>query len=291
MYRNTNSKELPSLTRESNKFALNKLPYNSAHKLTPLYKEKSLLACPSDDESCTNEVSVKARPPLHPLRQERIFSNHPTENTLIKQFTSSGKGVSKRVESSVVTINPSLNSAVANNDLMSILIDKVVAKNVKDTIQTEKSPLEPPLESPAKTDNYFDDKLLKFKLIKVRNIFAPTYKMSRQEGEKIRHQIKMEAMNEMDKIISDTVNTSSKNIRERHSRQVTIRRNREGSSDSTSDRSGSLAPVSARRQTALKNKIIRIKAKRNTKGLMNKLNVIRDNMYKKKMPQNSNNSS
>lgn len=132
---------------------------------------------------------------------------------------------------------------------------------------------------------------MKFKLIKVKNIFAPTYKMDKQEGEKLRHQIKMEAINEMDKIINDTLNMSSKNIPERQSRRTTIGGNRDESSDSTSDRSGSLPPVSTNRQAVLKNKILRIKAKKNTKGLMNKLNVIRDNMYKQKLSQNSSNTS
>lgn len=121
----------------------------------PLYKEKSLIASPSDDESCINEFGVKARPPLHPLKQERVLISQPNENTLIQQFTSSGKGISKMIEASLDTMNPTLSSAAVNDDLMSTLVDKIVEKNLIEVDRSGNTTLEATLDSSNKTNNYF----------------------------------------------------------------------------------------------------------------------------------------
>ena len=128
-------------------------------------------------------------------------------------------------------------------------------------MRTDKTSHTTKLESLKKTDNYFDDKLLKFNPTKVENLSAPTHKRNRQEVERVRHRIKIDEINEMDKTTKDPFSTDSKNIRKGCSKQDVTQGNREGSSDSTSDKSGSLSLVKKRRQTDRKNKIIWIKPK------------------------------
>ena len=117
---------------------------------------------------------------------------------------------------------------------------------------------------------------------KLNNIFAQTYEMDQYEGEKLRQKIKMEAVNEMDSIINSTPQYNKRFMQKRE-RPITTQKQREGSSDSTSDRSSSHAPVSGRKSAHIKNRIIRIKKHKKTKGLMNKLNMIRENIHKSKL--------
>ena len=72
-------------------------------------------------------------------------------------------------------------SILTNTDeLVPFLVDKVVDEVLEDPQELEDN-------SPPEQDfDYFNDKFLKFKLMKVKNIFEPTYHMEKAEGEKIR---------------------------------------------------------------------------------------------------------
>mmetsp|Transcript_6658 Transcript_6658/g.5772 ORF Transcript_6658/g.5772 Transcript_6658/m.5772 type:complete len:124 (+) Transcript_6658:182-553(+) len=110
--------------------------------------------------------------------------------------------------------------------------------------------------------NYFNDKLLKFKLMKVKKTFEPTYQMGKEAGEKMREKIIKEAKNEMDTIISNNLKQSISVKKPKKSRKKMPKKQNEGSSDSTSEGSGPFVSQSVRGGIShIKNKIIRIKQK------------------------------
>jgi hypothetical protein len=89
--------------------------------------------------------------------------------------------------------------------LVSLIVDKVFEKDIYDNLQLEERQ---PKQS--KEGDYFSDRLLKFKLLKVKNKFAPTYKMNENEGYELRQKIKLEAANEMDLLINNTLKNKTK---------------------------------------------------------------------------------
>jgi hypothetical protein len=108
--------------------------------------------------------------------------------------------------------------------------------------------------------DYFNDKLLKFKLIKVKNKFAPIYKMNMKEGSELRNKIMIEAKNEMESIINkktQTINRKGRNI----DHSTPIKYNNESSSDNTLDGSSSLPHVSSTKKVQGKTKIMKFRQK------------------------------
>lgn len=96
--------------------------------------------------------------------------------------------------------------------------------------------------------------------MKVKNIFAPTYEMDKEEGQKIRNKIKMDAQNEMDTIIKKTLNEGQK-LTKKNKVRVIQKKQQEGSSDSTSEGSNSGQSNYLRNNTHLRSRVIRMKQK------------------------------
>lgn len=203
-----------------------------------------------EENSSQSPMTSTIKPPLHPLvlkTKEGTFedeiSNLKTQNVPL------GKDVSNQHLYKSKTRGPA-----TEDEIMSILVNKVVENNVcKDNEEGKE-------ETRTEEFDYFSDKLLKFKLMKVKNIFAPTYQMDKEEGEKIRHKIKMDAQNEMDTIIKKTLNENLK-LNKKCKTRIIQKKPTEGSSDSTSDGSNSFQSNHMRGKNHLKNRVIRIKQK------------------------------
>lgn len=221
---------------------------------------------PSDERSPVPDTPVGKRPPLHPKKSLGKAYNPFTDESLVNLIIAETKEGSK-----VDVLKPKLtNSPPTNviNDLKSFLDDKKPYKSntgVSATTQEDSMNFEGQLYNHC-----------------YKNIFAPTYMMEKTEGEKMRHKIKMETVKEVDSIITKTLENEDKFFFYRHDRPSLRQRRRDTAQNSTSDRSDFNSITLNIRNANVKSKILRIKKKKNTKGLMNKLNVIRDNIYKNK---------
>ncbi|CAI2386225.1 unnamed protein product [Moneuplotes crassus] len=244
-------------------------------------RRSTMNADSGDDNSSHSPMTSTIKPPLHPLvlkKKEETFeeeiSNLKAQNTPLGNDTPPQQLYKSKTR-----------GPATEDEIMSILVNKVVENNVykdyeegKEEVQTEEF-------------DYFNDKLLKFKLMKVKNILAPTYEMNKEEGEKIRHKIKMDAQNEMDTIIKKTLNENLK-LSKKGKTRILQKKLTEVSSDSTSEGSNSFQSSHMKGKNHLKNRVIRIKQKKkNKKSLMSKLDVIRNNIYRKKMTENVNTKS
>ncbi|CAI2387552.1 unnamed protein product [Moneuplotes crassus] len=234
--------------------------------------KKSFCKIDSGEENSSKSPMLSTiKPPLHPLVLK-------TKKEVLEEgeANSRAKDASERIERAENSHSKSkLAIPTSENDIMSILVDKVVEDNVCNENEEQKS-------SQNQEFDYFNDKLLKFKLMKVKNIFAPTYQMDKKEGEKIRYKIKMDAQNEMDTIINKTINENKK-LNKKSNVRVVYKKPTEGSSDSTSEGSNSFQARHAKAKNHLKNRVIRMKQKKNKKSLMSKLNIIRNNIYQQRM--------
>ena len=159
-----------------------------------------------------------------------------------------------KMESNSVIPKPgqsSLGRSHENEEIMSILVNKVVEKEgldeeskfandkpnsiIKNQSLSNKSFREKPKYSPPNISTDWD-KLINFKKIKVKNRIIPTYKMKKSEGKKVRKKMQEDALNEMDSIIQKTIdNDPIDMINKRKLRNSSTKPDK--SSDSTSDRS------------------------------------------------------
>lgn len=256
---------LPSINKGS-LISLRSRPTNHFNKRASPFGDKSVGVNSEDENTLLGLSRPPQRPPLHPTKSAQspnILNVDSTIRSVIQQAELEVQNESNRRTSAKFNR--------AEEDLDTILSNKAAEQSARNK---QNSKIE---------DDYFNDKLLKFKLIKVKNIFAPTYEMDQKEGEIMRQKIKMEATNEMENIIKSTITNESNLALNRRERYKKHKQRTEGFSDSTSEGSNSLINKSGIKNTTMKNKIIQIKSKKKGKGLMNKLNLMRDNIYKKKI--------
>jgi hypothetical protein len=261
---------LPSINKGS-LISLRSKPINHLNKRASPVRDKSVGINSEDENTLLGLSRPPQRPPLHPTRS--------TQNPLNLNADSTIRSIIQQAELEAHRDSKCRTPSKTNDneeDLISILTNKAAENELAEQSMRKR-------ENFTIEDDYFNDKLLKFKLIKVKNIFAPTYEMDQKEGEIMRQKIKMEATNEMENIIKSTINNESNLALNRRQRYKKHRQKTEGFSDSTSEGSNSLINKSGIKKTTMKNKIIQIKSKKKGKGLMNKLNLMRDNIYKKKI--------
>ena len=127
----------------------------------------------SDDNSINSPLTCFIKPPLHPQKTgnfEESMTKILHNRTEMERKQGWDKPKYHRKDSILTN----------NDELVPFLVNKVVDEALEDPQELEdNSPIEPDFD-------YFNDKFLKFKLMKVKNIFEPTYHMEKAEGEKIR---------------------------------------------------------------------------------------------------------